>query len=156
MTDETFEPELRRLREDERDALHALVASRWESLGDAGGQFRYVQGGLYEVQWVLSGLDRDRAERLAWLAQQMHFRLDRLQEACAPGEVPGVVDTFYQVTVSRPLPLLPDALLGEAQLLESLAVGWGLHITALEVPGHTSADHAAARSAMGALGRDIA
>ena len=155
MTDGAFEPELRRLREDEREALHALVAFRWESLADAAGQFPYVQGGLYAVQWVLSGLVRGRAERMAWLAQQMGFRLDSLEEATAPSEVPGVVDTFYQVHLSRPLPLLPDALLGEAQLLESLAVCWGLHLTALEVPGHNGADQAAGRSRMGPMGRDI-
>lgn len=155
MTDDIFEPELRRLREDEREGLEALVAERWASLGDAAGQLPYVQGGLYEVRWVLSGLDRDRAERLAWLAQQMRFTLDALEVATVPSEIPGLVDTFYQVRVSRPVALLPDALLGEAQVLESLAVCWGLHLTALEVPSHNGADQAAARSRMGAMGRDI-
>ncbi|MDL5034123.1 hypothetical protein QRD43_19645 [Pelomonas sp. APW6] len=155
MTDEPFEPDLRRLREDERDALHELVSSRWASLADTAGQIPYVQGGLYTVTWVLSGLDRGRAERLAWLAQQMRFTLEELQVATAPSEIPGLVDTFYQVHVSRSVALLPDALLGEAQLLESLAVCWGLHLTALHVPSHHAADRAAARSGMGAMGRDI-
>ena len=154
-TDEAFEPELRRLREDEREALHELVASHWASLGDAAGECPFVQGGLHAVQWVLSGLDRSRAERLAWLCQQMHFTLESLETATAPGEVPGLVDTFYQVHLSRPLPLLPDALLGEAQLLESLAVCWGLHLTGLHVPSHDSADRAAGRSWHGPMGRDI-
>lgn len=156
MTHDTPEPALRRLRDEEREALHEQVSALWAGLADAAGHLPYVQGALYAVVWVLSGLDRAHAERVAWLAQQMRFELDALQVATVPSEVPGVVDTFYQIHLRRPVPLLPDALLGEAQVLAALGVCWDLYLTDIVVPGHDGADHAALRSTYGPMGRDIA
>lgn len=147
--------DITQLSPEEAAAVRVLVETQLKAQIDGLEGRGCVYGGIYAIQWTLCSFDRERAERLAWLLSEMKFTQLALQERTVPSEVPGVVDSYYSLRVSRPVPLLPDALVGEALVLEAVGVNWGAHVTGLDLPTLQDDVVRAMRSVHGPMGGDI-
>lgn len=147
--------EVIQLSPEEAAAVRVLVETQLKAQIDGLEGRGCVYGGIYAMQWTMCSLDRERVERLAWLLSEMKFTCLSLQERTVASEVPGVVDSYFSLCISRPVPLLPDAVVGEALVLEAVGVNWGASLTGLDLPTRQDDVARAMRSAHGPIGEDI-
>lgn len=147
--------ELRSLTSDEATNVRTQVESQLSDWATSGYGNGVPWGAIYPVSWSLSTFDRERAERVAWLLSEMGYTITSLREQTAPGETPGVVDLYFCVDIQRRLLVLPDALVGEALILEALAVNWGASVSGMCINTGKEERAQAWRSMHGPMGKDI-
>lgn len=147
--------EPRALTTDETVALRELVDSGIATALSTPGAFAYAPGGLYRVTWSLGSLDASGIERVAWLLGQLGFSVGDIDTRSVPSDLGGVANEFYTVLANRRLTFLPDSLMGEALIIESVAAIWETHIDSFDLPSDGQSHRVALASLLGPFGLQI-
>jgi hypothetical protein len=97
-----------------------------------------VRHGLYEIQWVVTSLKKDPLERVAYILDEIGFKVPHI---------------FYALNAQRNGLFHPDYLYGEAILVGTVADMWDCHLDSFNFVGNYKN---AARSIYGSMGSSIA
>jgi hypothetical protein len=105
-----------------------LIDSTIESLTDNSGHNNTLARlGLYETQWLITSLEENSLERVAYILGEIGFKVELFQREVQHGysEMP---DIFYALNAERNAIFHPDYLYGEAILIGSVADMWDCHL----------------------------